>query len=96
MTYTGQTYPSYAAYLSGAQVSVFLTGGLEAWMGGFYQWGRNNDESDTGFLGNPYKDDLVNNFTHNDDFYQGDMTYGEWYGPDMGIQATDRWVANNQ
>ena len=32
----------------------------------------------------------------NTNFYDGDSVNGEWYTPDIGVTATDRWVTNNQ
>ena len=85
------------------------TGGQKAWMGAYYQWGRNDDV--TSGTWTPWTSGQVSAgafnistlSTGNNNLYGGDNSTacsgtgcGEWYAPDVSVIATDRWVTNNQ
>ena len=64
--------------------------------GMYFQWGRNDDITSGTSTGGTFSGTLTNNSTTNSNFYQGDIMSGEWYAPDIGVSATDRWVATDQ
>ena len=53
-------------------------------MGGYYQWGRNDDVTNGILVMNPYDGMLIDNSTNNTNFYLGNNIYGDWYIPEAG------------
>ena len=63
--YTGQTMASGTP-----------TAGQEAYLGGMYQWGRNDDiTNDTYYTTNQFNGTLTNGSTSDTNFYKGDGIY---------------------
>ena len=68
-------------------------------LGSYYQWGRNDNVTSGTFVGSQVSNGALNMTTlsvGNTNYYQGGGSYGEWYTPDIGVVASDRWVTYNQ
>ena len=84
--YTGQMYPS----------DIAPTIEQEAWMGGYYQWGRNDDVTADSFMTIQYRGILPDTLTDGTNyFYQGSKNYGEWYAREDSSLSPARWNAVN-
>ena len=70
------------------------TVGQEAYLGGMYQWGRNDDLTSGTFVGSQYNGALTNGSTSNTNFYAGDGSYYDWYTPDINLSTPGLWNPN--
>ena len=64
------------------------TAAQEAYLGGMYQWGRNDDVTSGTSVTSPYNGTLTNGSTSDMNFYEGDDEYySDWYAPDRGLST---------